>query len=201
MRTIFDKTIAPACFFWSLALAGCGGSGSTGLSPTASDQTILKEVRAQGTCLEVALIEYCPLGFGAEDGAVVEPGPALPPIFSPDPPSPLPESACSADGGRCLDGAPIFVLEGFAPGSGCAIAARPAGSEQAWQLGPYRRLDGSPQEQAFPLPDALRETRPEIVLLCFGPEREPSTLPVEIETLAEAEPQVVFVPSVATSSN
>ncbi len=190
------KTLALVGFAGVLAaaLAGCGGSGSTGLGPAgAADSVILTRVRTEHVCIEVAAIEYCPIGLTTADGVVVEMGPDEPPVHGPGP-QPTTEP-CTADGSPCRDGDPVFVLVGTAPGSGCAVAARPAGSAGRWQLGPWTALKASGLEQTFALPEALHATRPEIVLLCFGPEREPSSVPAAVERLADADPKIAFVPA------
>ncbi len=199
MKNRIGKTFALAGLALVLAadLLGCGGSGSTGLGPAgAADSVILTRVRNEHVCIEVEAIEYCPVGLTTADGVVVEAGPAEPPVHEP---GPLPTTEpCSADGSPCRDGAPVFVIAGSAPGSGCAVAARPAGSTGRWQVGPYTALVGTGLEQTFALPEALRGTGPEIVLLCFGPEREPSSVPGEIARLADADPEVAFVPAGTT---
>ena len=82
------------------------------------------------------------------------------------------------------------VIDGFEPGAACAVAARPAASEDAWQTGPLVPLGQPGQPVAFPVPTGVPAPR-DLVLLCFA--TPPATLESELTTLSDANPTVVFV--------
>ncbi len=81
-------------------------------------------------------------------------------------------------------------LEGFETGAACATAARTAGSDDAWRTGALVPVDDSATPVTFPVASGVVEPL-DLALVCF--DDAPATLAPELETLADAEPTVVFV--------
>ncbi|HZR84167.1 MAG TPA: hypothetical protein VFD92_23925 [Candidatus Binatia bacterium] len=167
----------------SLGAAACGGSGSTGLiSP---EGAVLEEVRRDGTCVRSGATLYC----ATDSGNATTPGGMHADVGDVAPAPGCPEPG---DGSCGLGGTVTFAVSGFGEGAACASAARPAGEGGAWQVGAPVDVGGVASPLAFPLADALAPGELEIALLCFA--APPDELPTELRLLADAAPDVVFVP-------
>jgi hypothetical protein len=173
----------PVAVALALALAACGGgSGSTGL--IVPESAVLAEVRRDGTCAASDGVTYC----ATNSSAAVSPGgqSANAPVDMAGAPTP-----CTPDG-TCSGDSLGFVVSGFAEGAACASAARPSGSGASWSTGPLVPVSDGPSQVEVSYPAELSPADAEIALLCF--ETAPTALPGHVETLAEARPDVVFVP-------
>jgi hypothetical protein len=82
------------------------------------------------------------------------------------------------------------VVDGFAPGAACAVAARPAGSTEVWKTADLVTVETDGTTTTFPVPPGIASPL-DSALLCF--DDPPATLPAELTTLADAAPTVVFV--------
>ncbi len=198
-----------------MLLAGCGGgSGSTGL--ITSEGALIDDVRDTGTCSDFDGAPYCAtdspdaVAPGGQS-AVVEPSAAAP---TPTPiataastatpaggstPTPVPSLAAptataipsasptpSAGDPRTV----TVAVQGFEAGAACAVAVRPAGSDDAWRTGALTTVDPAGARVTFPVPSGVAEPV-ETTLVCFAD--PPTELPATLTTLAAAEPTVVFV--------
>ena len=198
-------------------LAACGGSGSTGLiSP---ENAVLGEVRRDGTCVTSgAMVTYCatgspdavsPAGASASGPAPVVPAPTPTsggvPTSSPRPTSAgaSPTAAASAGptpqptpcrGSGCAESVELqFVVHGLPAGAACALAARIARSDSAWSTGELVAAGGATRTITPALPADVGPGAVEVALLCF--DARPQALPRSIAMLADADPDVVFVPA------
>jgi hypothetical protein len=165
------------------ALAGCGGSGSTGLiSP---ESALLQEVRRSGTCLTSEGVTYC-----ATDSteAVAPDGQSA---LGPNDFSGAPANPCPVGDDTCARDDTGFLVSGFDEDAACASAARRAGSEDAWAIGPLQPVGGARTQVGVFLPARLSTAAVESALLCFA--SPPAELPAELTTLAEASPDIIFV--------
>jgi len=168
----------------AVALAACGGgSGSTGL--IVPESAVLAEVRRDGTCAASDGVTYC----ATNSSAAVSPGgqSANAPVDMAGAPTP-----CTPEDGTCSGDSLGFVVHGFAEGAACASAVRPSGSGASWSTGPLVPVGDGPSQVEVSYPAELSPADAEIALLCF--ETAPTALPAHVETLAEARPDVVFVP-------
>jgi hypothetical protein len=165
----------------ALALA-CGGSGSTGL--ILPEGLAIEEARRTGGCVEASGTIYCATG---------SPDAIAPGGQRADAPGLLPNPACGAEPRDCgIAPLATFLVSGFEAGAACTAAARMPGSDGAWATGPLVAVGGAPAQVAFPLPGGADEGS-EIALLCF--ETTPAALAPELARLADAGPDVVFVPA------
>jgi hypothetical protein len=131
-----------------------------------------------------------PAGSAAPTATAPDASPSPPPVATPTAqPTPCPPGSGSCPGAGDLQ----FVVRGFPEGAACALAARPAGSTGAWSTGPFVPAGGTEVTITPPLPADVTSGLVEVALLCF--ETPPPELPSHLETLAEAGPDVVFVPA------
>jgi hypothetical protein len=169
---------------FAVLVAGCGGgSGSTGL--IVPENALLREVRRNGTCATSGEVTYCATDSSeavAPDGQTAI-GP--PDVNGSPTPCPVDQDPCSRDNAG-------FVVSGFDPGAACASALRPAGSEDPWTTGPLVPVGGPSTQVAVSFPADFPLVPVETALLCFA--APPPSLPARLATLAEAGPDVVFVP-------
>jgi hypothetical protein len=167
-----------------LAVIACGGSGSTGL--IVPESALLDEVRREGTCVAAAEVTYCATDSSeaVSSGGQSARAPVGDMAGAPTPCGPG-EDGCPLDPGG-------FLVSGFDEGAGCASAARPAGSTEAWSIGPLVPVGGATTQVPVFYPEGLSPAAAEIALLCF--EEAPAALPDRVESLADAAPDVVFVP-------
>jgi hypothetical protein len=189
-------------------LAACGGgSGSTGL--ITPEQALINDVQATGTCGTFDGAPYCAtdspdaVAPGGQRANVLTPVPT--PQVSATPGGAVPTSTPAAGGATptapgdlptpSATATPItrtvtVAVEGFEAGAACATGARPAESDETWRTGTLIAVDDSGTPVVFPLPAGITEPF-ELALLCF--DDPPAALASELDTLADAEPTVVFV--------
>jgi hypothetical protein len=219
----WHRTMVIACA--ALFLAACGGgSGSTGLiSQEGALLTEVRRdgtcVEADGIafCATDSTNAIAPGGQSADGPlSTAQPTPAATATAAPGVPtaSPTPgaqgtpggpaptatpsggapaPTATPAGGSSGEERGATFSVEGFAAGAACALVGRPAGSEESWRTGPLVALDTTRSERFFPLATSVPEGPTEIVLLCFA--SPPTSLAPELERLADADPDVIFVPA------
>jgi hypothetical protein len=121
------------------------------------------------------------------------------PTLSPTPapgetvPRPEPTPCVPAVSGACPDGIFLaFDVFGFPAGAACALAARAPDDQAPWATAALVPAGGVQTSLVLPLPEVEDAAIVEIALLCY--ETAPVDLPDEVVTLAEAGPDVVFVP-------
>ena len=206
-------------------LAACGGSGSTGLvSPEGAllrevrrDGTCVTSDQMVTYCATGSPDAVSPGGATADgpfdDGG--SPAPTATPHASgqtPTPgsapsatfmasPTPVPSGApsasptpCQSNGGPCSVPVTLrFTVHGLPDGAVCALAARPAATSGAWSTGRLVAAGGAVVTIEPAIPADVPPGRAEVALLCF--DEVPDRLPPSIDTLAAADPDVVFAPA------
>ncbi|MCC6847098.1 MAG: hypothetical protein IT294_01255 [Deltaproteobacteria bacterium] len=109
---------------------------------------------------------------------------------TPAPPTPA-RTASPAVAPTPADGASVtVVLDGFEAGAACAAAARPLGSDTPWRTARLVPVATGGGPTIFPLPASVPPPL-DLALLCW--DVPPATVPAEVDTLAAAQPTVVFV--------